>query len=266
MALYSSGFGLYAQTNNIITDFLEEGTAWVEVKLAYDFDDLLRKEGTALAKLYYYYIDRDSIISGEHFGIVNAKMMYNQNLCSSYEFPNLGAIRINTEKKILYRSLKQNIEYSLYDFGTSLEIGNIISYGRNGWTWELYSDTVVSIDTIDFKNGYNGLLINQKFIYGLGHIDYPLWWAFKTDYENDTFDSPSKLLCFFYKGEIILQDDELMEQIKKSIGIDANHILPPTSKDCKDSDAPIYDLTGRRLNSIPEKGIYIQEGKKRVVK
>ena len=32
------------------------------------------------------------------------------------------------------------------------------------------------------------------------------------------------------------------------------------------ADAPIYDLTGRRLNSVPQKGIYLQGGKKRVVK
>jgi hypothetical protein len=31
-------------------------------------------------------------------------------------------------------------------------------------------------------------------------------------------------------------------------------------------DAPIYDLQGRRLSATPQKGVYIQHGKKRVVK
>lgn len=47
---------------------------------------------------------------------------------------------------------------------------------------------------------------------------------------------------------------------------EANHILLPTIDNHTDADTPIYDLAGRRLNRLPEKGIYIQGGKKRVVK
>jgi hypothetical protein len=32
------------------------------------------------------------------------------------------------------------------------------------------------------------------------------------------------------------------------------------------TDSAIYDLTGRRLNGKPERGIYIQGGKKYVIK
>jgi hypothetical protein len=34
----------------------------------------------------------------------------------------------------------------------------------------------------------------------------------------------------------------------------------------KPSDSAIYDLTGRRLNGKPERGIYIQDGKKHLAR
>lgn len=40
----------------------------------------------------------------------------------------------------------------------------------------------------------------------------------------------------------------------------------PVVKEENDSDAPIYDMCGRRLQSVPSKGIYIRNGKKYVVK
>lgn len=46
----------------------------------------------------------------------------------------------------------------------------------------------------------------------------------------------------------------------------ASHILSPTTDNLTDTNTPIYDLTGRKLNGISQKGIYIQGGKKWVVK
>ena len=40
----------------------------------------------------------------------------------------------------------------------------------------------------------------------------------------------------------------------------------PVVKDEDDSDAPIYDMCGRRLQSVPAKGIYIKGGRKYVVR
>ena len=34
----------------------------------------------------------------------------------------------------------------------------------------------------------------------------------------------------------------------------------------KNNEGSIYDLTGRRLNSVPEKGMYIQGGRKYLIK
>lgn len=260
--LCASSLVLLAQRDSIITNFLGKGTAWVEVKLAYGFEDCLEKGETAFAKLYHYYIDRDSVIDGEHAWIVNAQMMYNQNLKSAYKFSDLCAINMNNANEIWYKSMTGGQNYLLYDF-YDFCIGGTISYGNSEYGWKSFCDSIERIDTIVFKNGHKGLLANQTYIYGLGHKDYPLWWAFKTDYEDDTFDSPSILLCFFYKGEIILQDDELMEQIKKSIGI--NKIVSPMHSEQSEVNTPIYDLTGRRLDKVPKKRIYIQGGKLRFV-
>lgn len=50
-------------------------------------------------------------------------------------------------------------------------------------------------------------------------------------------------------------DDDLTTSIKL-----------PVVKEENDSDAPIYDMCGRRLQSVPSKGIYIRNGKKYVIK
>ena len=50
-------------------------------------------------------------------------------------------------------------------------------------------------------------------------------------------------------------DDDLTTSIKL-----------PVVKEENDSDAPIYDMCGRRLQTVPSKGIYIRNGKKYVVK
>lgn len=50
-------------------------------------------------------------------------------------------------------------------------------------------------------------------------------------------------------------DDDLTTSIKL-----------PVVKDEDDSDAPIYDMCGRRLQSVPAKGIYIKGGRKYVVR
>ena len=55
----------------------------------------------------------------------------------------------------------------------------------------------------------------------------------------------------------------------KFVGFDddlTTSIKLPVVKDEDDSDAPIYDMCGRRLQSVPAKGIYIKGGRKYVVR
>ena len=54
--------------------------------------------------------------------------------------------------------------------------------------------------------------------------------------------------------------------MQKSVDFTTSKILPSTIKEQSESDAPIYDLTGRKLDRVPEKGLYIQGGRKRLVR
>lgn len=265
----ASNITLLAQKDSIITDFLEEGTAWVEVRPSYYFFHALKQNDIsgAQAEITYYYITSDTIVRGVKYWNLVCKVLYNHHLDVSYGGVNYAYIGLSDEgvlrEKFFFNA--KDTSHILYDFGKQYNIGNRIRYAQRGDYNTLSECTVEKIDTITFLNGIKGLIANDEYIYGLGHKSHPFYWAFVVDDGNEGFDI-SRFLCLFYRGEIILQDEELMEQIKKSIGMDADHILPPTFNDRTDTDAPIYDLTGRRLNSVPEKGVYIQGGKKRVVK
>lgn len=269
MALYSSRFGLYAQKNNIITDFLEEGTAWVEVRPSFYFFEALELEriSEAQAQITYYYITGDTIIGDVKFWTIACKVLHNHHLDISYGGNDYACIGWDAKgvlrEKYLFNT--QDSSHVLYDFGSQYSVGGKIKYAKRGNYNMLSECTIAKIDTITFLNGLKGLIANDEFIYGLGHKSHPFYWAFAIDDGSESYDT-SRFLCFFYRDKIILQDEELMEQIKKSIGIDADNILPSTFKDCTESDTPIYDLTGRRLNCFPAKGFYIQGGKKRMIK
>lgn len=265
----ASNITLSAQNESIITNFLEKGTAWVEVRPSYYFFHALKQNdiSSAEAEITYYYITNDTIVEGVKFWNLACKVLYNHHLDVAYGGTEYAYIGLNNEgvlkEKFFFNA--QDTSHVLYNFGKQYEIGSRIRYAQRGDYNTLLECTVEEIDTVTFLNGTKGLIANDEFIYGLGHKDHPLFWAFVEEDDTEHFDF-NRFLCLFYRGEIILQDDKLMELIKKSIGMDAAHILPSTFNDRMDTDAPIYDLTGRRLKSAPEKGIYIQGGKKRVVK
>ena len=97
MALYSSRFGLYAQKNNIITDFLEEGTAWVEVRPSFYFFEALELEriSEAQAQITYYYITGDTIIGDVKFWTIACKVLHNHHFGpQSVQYPRCLATRV----------------------------------------------------------------------------------------------------------------------------------------------------------------------------
>ena len=170
----------------------------------------------------------------------------------------------NGELQVLYCNVNSPIVlYSFGEKGFSIR-NNIVYLNQND---KYAQEAITQIDTIMLSGGYKSIIANEKYIYGLGHKSHPLFWS-DEDWNPslESYHSLNRFLCLFYRGEIILQGDKLMELIKKSIGMDANHILPSPFNAHTETDSPIYDLTGRRLDKVPEKGIYIQGGKKRTVK
>ena len=261
---------LPAQKDSIITDFLEEGTKWVELDLVFDYMERVEKSGNKeyIATINVYEIIGDTIINDSIHWKVRCKGYPSNNLsiCYKTEYP---YHYIGTKNGLIWHDSYKRINYNvLYELGGCFEIGNTIRY-YSLYSDSIFVDTIHKIDTITFCNGYKAIIANDEYIYGLGHKKHPLYWSFENwNPTSNYYHSLNRFLCFYYRGEIILQDDKLMEQIKKSIGIDPNQIIPFTIKEQSESetDAPIYDLTGRKLDRVPEKGLYIQGGRKRLVR
>ena len=259
----ASNITLLAQKDSIITDFLEEGTAFVEVWLLYDDKSF---SGKRVQKIFLNEIEKDTIINDTKYWAVSIRSWSDYDFDSCYKSTDYYYLAMKENGKLLvlyHNAVSPTVLYNLGEKGFTMG-NNIVYLNQNN---EYSQETVTQIDTIILNGGYRAIIANEEFIYGLGHKSHPLFWSDEDwNPELESYHSLNRFLCFFYKGEIILQDDELMELIKKSIGMDADHILPSTFNDRTKPDAPIYDLTGRRLKSAPEKGIYIQGGKKRVVK
>lgn len=265
----TSGFVSSAPKDSIITDFFERGTRWVSLDLVFDYEERIEKKENEdyVATINVYEIIGDTIINDSVHWKVTCKGYPNNRLSTCYETEHPYHYIGVKNGVIWHDSYERTNRKTLYEMGERFEIGDSIRYGHYVYQDTMFVDVIQKIDTIVLGNGYWGIIANDKYIYGLGHQSHPYYWAFENwNPTSNYYHSKGRFLCFFYKGEIILQDDELMELIKKSIGMDADHILPSAFNDRTDTDAPIYDLTGRRLKSAPKKGIYIQGGKKRVVK
>ena len=264
-----------SNNDSIITNFLEDGTAWVEVVLAHGFmrDDYYNFG--RYAEFCYEYIDGDTVINDTSCKNLSLKVVYIDNLEKVWAYPHYSAIMQSAD------GCMANISFTnegptnklLYDFNEEFKLGNTIKYCKHKsgtnivtpFTVE-YVDTIKKIDTVAINEKYKMIVANDKFIFGLGHKDYPIGWAFN---ENDRGhggllqDITPQFLCLFYKGEIILQDDFLMQKIKRNLGVDVDKIISPEIT--RKINNVFFDLQGRKVKN-PTKGLYIKDGKKVVVK
>ena len=93
------------------------------------------------------------------------------------------------------------------------------------------------------------------WIEGIGCMDGPVGstWSFAI--------GPQCLLLSCYDGdECIFNIEDFLASFPTSMNpaVDAHHDIDP--------DTPIYDIHGRRVQGTPKKGVYIQNGKKVVIK
>ncbi len=273
-----------SNNDSIITNFLEDGTAWVTAIIAHGFmrDDYYKFSN--YATIQYEYIDGDTIINGEKYKktSINVLKLHDRDdedytkRFTIFRHNNIGNIAQDTLGVLnyLYSSdgIIQNI--LLYDFNKEFKIGNTIKYCKQEYTyWGVpldtieYADTITSIDTMLIGNRYNVVVANDKYIYGLGHKDYPLCWAWSertTTSSGDLLqDIPQRFLCLYYKGEIILQNDDLVRKFCNNLGIDVNKIILPSINAIRNN--VFFDLQGRKVKN-PTKGLYIKDGKKVLVK
>ncbi len=283
-----SSTAVFSKNNedSIVTNFLEDGTAWVTAYIAHDFmrDDYYKFSNYAI--IDYYYIDGDTIINGEKYKNVSCTVLKLKDRDDEdylkrftiFRHYNIATISQDTLGVLSYHFfttdgiLQENL--LLYDFNKEFKIGNTIKYCKqkfHPWGFPLdtieYADTITSIDTMLIGNRYNVVVANDKYIYGLGHKDNPLCWVWseKTTTSGGELlqDIPPRFLCLYYKGEIILQNEELVRKFCNNLGIDVNKIILPSINAIRNN--AFFDLQGRKVKN-PTKGLYIKDGKKVVVK
>ena len=169
-------------------------------------------------------------------------------------------------KKVYCCYPNQNSEILLYDFGKNA--GEIISREtRNGGTW---IRKVIAFDTIMVKaNPFRCLTVHEYFIpEGMSEEEY-----FAGEYGYDSgiwiegigslkyLDTPIGYDGNYYSfyecwiGDTSYNQKDFMDAI-------ANNIQLVKAINRVNNNDVIYDLQGRRIQGEPQKGLYIQNGKK----
>ena len=245
-----------------LDDYIRKGAAWIDVRVNYG-----KYTPGDSYRLYLNYITGDTLI-GEHTYLRVATRVWNNHY--SYDFCDVADcwfLRTDSLNRLWNFHQKEKEDKLLIDFSRSFEIGDTIR-NRDGYLKHVIS----KVDTITFMDGSKGLIANNEYIYGIGHC----YCSPVAPEEEGIEDGRSWVfLAFIRDGEFlyvndhlkeILNNDGFVERVMKSFKKDADHILPSLLNNRIEADSLIYDLTGRKLNKVPKKGIYIQGWKKRAVK
>lgn len=251
-----------------LDDYIKAGSAWIDVRIK-TYGNGVYGEYTPgdYYRLYLNYITGDTLI-GEYAYLRVATRVWNSDY--SYDFCDVADcwfLRTDSLNRLWNFHQKEKKDKLLIDFSRNFEIGDTIR-DRDG----IKKNVIQNVDTITFMDGSKGVIANNEYIWGIGNCYYS-----PVGPEEEYIEDGRSwiFLAFIRDGEFlyvrdhlkeILNNDGFVERVMRSFKKDADHILPSTFNDRTDTDAPIYDLTGRRLKNVPEKGIYIQGGKKRVVK
>ena len=234
LLLMSQSFALFAQDGYRL--LVEPGKKWTyhNDTYRYEYD-------------YHYMLEGDTVVVGK-----NCLKMYSENKNNNGEICYEGAL-FEENKKVYCFYPEKNETALLYDFGCkvgdTLKIGNIDLI-------TLSIDTIVGIickgERYDFQAQRYGEDMGEPFVMGT------LSWVKGVGATLDFFNmlplagNYNSLIACEVNGEILYQKSpNAIKGIKSSmLGSDGG---------------AAYNLLGRRLSSIPTKGIYIQNGKKRIV-
>ena len=251
-----------------LDDYIKKGSAWIDVRVktcGYGVYGEYTPGDTYSVELNY--ITGDTLIEENIYQRVNTRTWESSCSYDWFDIKDLYFIQTDSSNCMWtrYRNEEENI--LLIDFSRNFEIGDTIR-NRDGYLKHVIS----KVDTITFMDGSKGLIANNEYIYGIGHC----YCSPVAPEEEGIEDGRSWVfLAFIRDGEFlyvndhlkeILNNDGFVERAMKSFKKDADHILPSLLNNRTEADSLIYDLTGRKLDKVPKKGIYIQGGKKRAVK
>ena len=243
--------------------FVEEGKIWHMVYNNPEASDIYPDYQ------FYYFIKGDTLISGR-----NCKKMYVYNENNNDSIVYLMSL-FETERKVFFIPKDSTISFVLYDF--SIPVGATATI-----TDAIHPDRKITMRNNGEKDvDINGLsrhccLVNRVSSSGSEVSDFPsgLWiegvgselgplatWQFEADGNN-------RFLSYCdANGQWTFCLSELKDNCS---GIKIVYGSKEDTKNQENNEKTIidyfYDLQGRKLQQAPQKGIYIQNGKKKTVK
>ena len=208
--------------------------------------------------------------------VVRDKQCYsiNRSFTTEVEPANTDA-RIPNPTDVIYMYEEDGKVYSYtpnFSDGWQLEFDNNLQPGET-----LIGNTVVErIDTIDvkgeryrrftFKNGSPTLC----WVEGIGHSMFGMVSGINTIISTDGPILEMKTLSVYDGDRCIFNADDFTAEAERSSVIVDFTPDDPNGIACLSTDntstTSVYDLQGRRLSQKPEKGVYIENGRKVVVK
>ena len=255
IALALFGFRAAAQDYR---PFVEEGKTWRIARLT-----SLNDDPTYPVSHLYYRMKGDTIVAGKTWKIVRRSgvtwpgdpVVYN-SYCRYL---------VRDENKRVYFSPYPGREELMYDFnvsvGDTLALHNIYYFEERNTAaeFEKYSPlcdsiTIVSENKItSVGRSYRGLILSRK----LDGNECKASWIEGIGGVSDIFVQtiPLGLIC---GSALVLEECSVGDEILYHDDITG---LTTPKLDATDK-AAIYDLSGRRLQAIPQRGVYIVNGKK----
>ena len=258
--------------------FVKEGKVWKCVETEEGFEDV----GNAtyvyeLTVTFDLRIKGDTVIDGQTY-----KKVYRDDICEDKEMQitgigsqgqesiskhrDIGTTRLYTEflreedKRVFARRANKNSEYLLYDF--TLNAGNQLPGG-----FPNSGSMISSIDVVLAQGQYFRRFHLQPRNWG----NYVLMWIEGVGHPSGLFDSVMaslndtkiiELQSCYEDGECIFTKEDF-DNLAVTAGMD--DLYSPNMSD-KTTNGRCYDLHGRLLRGKPSKGLYIKDGRKRIVR
>ncbi len=199
---------------------------------------------------YHYTLEGDTVVAGK-----DCLKMYSENRYGDGERQYEGALFEENKKVYCFFPYKEESSIEepalLYDFGC--EVGDVFHMNAIELVTQAISAVEVngkSVNRYDFqaqqpdKDDEPFVIGNLSWIEGVGAtMDFFGMLPLQGNYNS--------LVACEVNGEVIYQSATSIQGIKSNT---------------LNSDGAIFDLQGRRLSATPAKGIYIQNGKKRIVR
>ena len=111
---------------------------------------------------------------------------------------------------------------------------------------------------------------NKYFLEGIGPLDGPLVGIGRP---NSLNADVNQLFAFYKNGQLVYRNEgylsaleELFPNILDILTGDKPNDIEDVHRSKPDTSNTLYDLQGRKLLKAPQKGVYIQNGVKRVVR